>query len=109
MRDLTKPKAFELTGSLAVLTHKITRDFPKKILYGLAAQVRSAAISLPSDVAEGSDRSKRKEHILFVPFTFSSSKELDKQYSMACKLGNVTPSAVTRVYHFREVDKFLAA
>jgi len=45
--------------------YKITTEFPKQELYGLTSQIRRAAISYPSNIAEGAARSSRKEFIQF--------------------------------------------
>ncbi|MCG6534932.1 MAG: four helix bundle protein, partial [Syntrophales bacterium LBB04] len=53
MRDATKLRAFELADEVALLIYRITRRFPKAEMYGLTAQMRRAAVSVPSNIGEG--------------------------------------------------------
>lgn len=56
-----------------------TQTFPKEELYGLSSQMRRAAISIPSNIAEGSARQGNKEFIHFLHIALSSSAELNTQ------------------------------
>jgi four helix bundle protein len=60
--------------------------FPKEEMYGLSSQVRRAAISIPSNIAEGQQRKSRKEFTQFLRIAFGSSAELDTQIILAKKL-----------------------
>ena len=53
MRDHTKPRAFELADEIALLIYQITVGFPKEEMHGLKSQIRSAAVSVPSNIVEG--------------------------------------------------------
>lgn len=66
-----------------------TRDFPKEELYGLTSQMRRAAISIPSNIAEGSARQGNKEFIHFLHMALSSSAELDTQLIIALNLNYI--------------------
>lgn len=67
-----------------------TRDFPKEELYGLTSQMRRAAISIPSNIAEGSARQGNKEFIHFLHMALSSSAELDTQLIIALNLNYIS-------------------
>jgi len=58
MRGHTKLRAFRLADELALLAYRVTSRFPREELYGLTAQMRRAAISIPSNIAEGCARDK---------------------------------------------------
>ena len=87
MRDPHKLKAFELADRLAVRVYQETRPFPKEELFGLVSQMRRAAVSVPSNIAEGCGRSSEKEYIHFLLIAYGSLKELEYQISLAKKLG----------------------
>src|SRR3989338_5014996 len=61
-------------------------EFPKEEMYGLSSQMRRAAISIPSNIAEGQQRKSRKEFTQFLRMAFGSSAELDTQIIIAKKL-----------------------
>ena len=87
MRDPHKLKAFELADKLAVQVYHETRPFPKEELFGLVSQMRRAAVSVPSNIAEGCGRSSEKEYLHFLSIAYGSLKELEYQISLARKLG----------------------
>jgi four helix bundle protein len=67
--------------------YKITGEFPKEELYGLTSQIRRAAVSYPSNIAEGAARSSKKEFIHFLYFALGSLFEVETQLIIAEKLG----------------------
>jgi four helix bundle protein len=72
-------KAIELVKE----TYKITREFPKSEIYGLSLQIRRAAISIPSNIAEGQLRKNLKEYLQFLRIAYGSSAELETQIIIA--------------------------
>ena len=75
-------KSFQL--SLEV--YKSTKQFPKDEIYGIVSQMRRAAVSIPSNIAEGYARGSRKEYIQFLKIAFGSANELETQLLIANKL-----------------------
>jgi four helix bundle protein len=57
----------------------ITKIFPKEELYGLTNQIRRAAISIPSNIAEGASRYYKKEFIQFLYISLGSTSEIETQ------------------------------
>ncbi len=73
---------------LVTETYKLTSQFPKEELYGLSSQMRRAAISIPSNIAEGKLRGYRKECRQFFLIAFGSGGELESQIEIAKRLFN---------------------
>jgi four helix bundle protein len=67
--------------------YECTRIFPKEELYGLTSQLRRAAISIPSNIAEGSKRGSRKDFRQFILISYGSSAEVMTQIKLARRLG----------------------
>ena len=63
--------------------YKLTKNFPKEELYGLTSQIRRAAISYPSNIAEGASRSSRKEFTQFLYIALGSLSEAETQLVIA--------------------------
>ena len=66
--------------------YKLTEKFPKEEMYGLSAQMRRSAISIPSNVAEEFHRHHNKEYRQFLYITLGSSAELETQITIAKEL-----------------------
>lgn len=89
MRDHTKLRAFELADELTVAIYQLTRDFPKDEIYGLTSQMRRAAVSVPSNIVEGSARESESEYLRFLEVAFGSLRELHYQFNLSQRLGYV--------------------
>ena len=63
--------------------YKITEKFPKSEIYVLSSQIRRAAISIPSNIAEGYKRKGRNEFLQFLSIAEASSAELETQLIIA--------------------------
>lgn len=71
---------------LVVEVYRITKKFPREELFVLVSQMRRAAISIPSNIAEGYARRSRKEYIQFVQTSFGSAAELETQLEISRRL-----------------------
>ena len=75
---------------LVVTIYKITKKFPKEEMYGLVSQMQRAAVSIPSNIAEGHERNSDKEFAKFLCVSRGSLAELETQIIIAEKLGYIT-------------------
>jgi len=76
-------QAMQLVRSI----YTLTQAFPKDEVFGLVAQMRRAAVSIPSNIAEGSARSSRRELAQFLNVAKGSLSELDTQLLISVDLG----------------------
>jgi four helix bundle protein len=72
---------------LVKLVYAATQSFPKEELFGLTAQMRRCAVSIPSNIAEGSARASRRELAQFLNVAKGSLSELETQMLIAADLG----------------------
>jgi four helix bundle protein len=70
--------------------YELTSEFPKEEIYSLTSQIRRAAISIPSNIAEGAARDSNKENIRFLYIAAGSAAELDTQLILAKDLNFIT-------------------
>ncbi|NCP06792.1 MAG: four helix bundle protein [Flavobacteriales bacterium] len=71
---------------LVQLIYEYTKLFPKEEMYGLTSQMRRAAVSIPSNIAEGAARKGDKEFIQFLMLSLGSLSELETQYLISIRL-----------------------
>lgn len=77
---------------MTVVIYKITDKFPKSELYGLISQIRRAAVSIPSNIAEGFLRKSKKEKTQFLRISLGSGAELETQLEISLELGYLDKS-----------------
>ena len=87
MRNHTKLRAFELADQLAVAIYKTTRSFPREEIFGLTSQLRRAAVSIASNIVEGSARFSEAEYLHFLDTAYGSACEVEYQIGLASRLG----------------------
>lgn len=71
---------------LVIEIYTVTSSFPSEEKFGLVSQMRRAAVSIPSNIAEGYARKNRKENAQFVNIAFGSGTELETQIIIAQRL-----------------------
>lgn len=86
-RDLN---AWKMSMDLAEEIYALTSPFPASEKFGLASQLRKAAISVPSNIAEGASRASKKEFNHFLHIALGSTSELETQLNLAKRIGYLT-------------------
>ena len=85
--------AWQEAMNLVEAVYRDTEGFPAKEAFGLAAQIRRAGVSIPSNLAEGSARMSRKELMQFVAISCGSLAGLQTQLQLAVRLGYLAADA----------------
>lgn len=89
MRNPNELKVYELAMDLAVTVYELTAAFPSEERFGLVSQMRRAAVSIASNIAEGCSRESQADFRRFVEIATGSAMELRCQLTLAVRLGFV--------------------
>ena len=71
---------------LVIEVYRVTKSFPKEEIYGITSQSRRAAVSIPSNIAEGYTRKHRQEYKQFIRIAYGSGAELETQLLISKQL-----------------------
>ena len=85
-RNPNSLRAFNLADSLVVETYRQTKDFSREEYFGLRAQIRRAAVSVPANIVEGSARRSTREYLHFVNIAVGSVFEVRYLLDLAARL-----------------------
>lgn len=113
MHNFRKLDIWSDSVELADTIYTVTEDFPRQEIYGLASQMQRAAVSIPSNIAEGSGKCSDKDFVRFLGISLGSLFELETQVEIAHRRGYIgTPiyyslnttitSLQKRVFMFRQ-------
>jgi len=83
---------------LVTETYKTVAAFPKEEMYGLSSQIKRAAVSVPSNIAEGQGRNSTKEFIYHLSVAYGSLMELETQLQIAANLKFIDDGAAERLF-----------
>jgi len=98
MFNFEKLETWQEAISFADLVYAVTRRFPDQEKFGLTNQMRRAAVSVPSNLAEGSSRSSRPDFARFVEIVTGSLFEVVSQSFIGRKQGFLSDEEFTRLY-----------
>jgi four helix bundle protein len=97
-------KAMVLTVQIYIVTTKL----PKEELFSLTNQMRKAAVSIPSNIAEGQARHSKKEFLQFIGIAKGSRAELETQLLLCQKIGYLTDTDISKAMNLlQEIGKML--
>ena len=82
-----KLDVWKLSMGMVSEVYQATEKFPSREIYGLTDQIRRAAVSVPSNIAEGAARQTKKEYINYLHIAQGLLSELDTQLDIAVSLG----------------------
>ena len=91
---------------LVVGIYEVTKRFPKEEVYGLSSQLRRAAISVSSNIAEGAADRTTQQFSNFLSNAIGSLNEIDTQLDLAHRLGYLTEQDYSRLYE--QLDECIA-
>ncbi len=90
MNRFKELKVWQKAIDIVVDVYKITEKFPQNERFGLISQIQRAAVSIPSNIAEGAGRNSKKEFHQFLGIANGSSFEVETQLTVAHKLGYIS-------------------
>ena len=90
MKDYKEWEVWKRSMNLVEVIYDITKKFPHEEQHGLTSQMRRAAVSVPSNLAEGHARISKQDRIHFFRIAFASSKELETQVEISRRLGYIS-------------------
>ena len=92
MQDFRKLEVWQRSHALTVKIYELTRGFPAEEKFGLTSQLQRAAVSIESNLAEGSSRGRDPDFRRFVPMALGSASEVECQLLRARDLGFLVPA-----------------
>ena len=98
MRSHKDLDVWKLSIELVLDIYQICRQMPVHERYGLSAQMKRAAVSIPSNVAEGAARKSHKEFIQFLFISKSSAAEVQSHLYVAMDQGYITEKSFNEIY-----------
>jgi four helix bundle protein len=105
VKDYTDLRVWNLAIDLAEMIYRITDSFPQHERFGLVSQLRRAAVSVPSNIAEGYSRNRTGDYLRFIAIARGSLSEVKTQLIVAARLGYLDPA---KAHHtLNQVDQLL--
>ena len=93
---------------LAEEVYRLVKKLPKEELFALSDQIRRAAISIPSNIAEGYERNSTKEYIYFLSIAKGSKAELETQLLLCTKIHYLNNSDIEKsISLIQEIGKMI--
>ena len=90
MFSFQKMKIYQLAKELAIYSYQLTEKYPQNERYAIMNQINRAAVSVPSNIAEGTSRRSNKEKLNFINIAYGSLMELVCQMEISYELKYIT-------------------
>lgn len=97
MQDFTKIEAWKGAHALVLRVYRVTKDFPQEERYGVISQLRRAAVSVPTNIAEGARRKSRTDYAHFLNISESSLAEVRYLVLLSGDLGYLQKEEVAKI------------
>jgi len=112
MRNFRELKIWQLAIDLAKKIYLLTKEFPATERYGLSSQLQRAAVSIPSNIAEGASRRSEKDFARFLEIALGSAYEVETQLIIAQEVGyfsdvDITITLADLVILQKQINKFV--
>ena len=98
-RDL---RVWQASMDLVTRVYAVTRGFPKHEVYALCSQMQRAAVSIPSNIAEGHEREHIKEYLHHLSMAQASLTELETQLEISLRLGYIPTEQFNQFFDFTQ-------
>lgn len=109
MKDFKKLNVWQKSIELVASIYKISKDFPAPEKYGLTSQITRAAVSIPSNIAEGSSRISERDYFRFLEIALGSAFEFETQLIIVEKFGFVkSPDFTILIDQIKTIQKMLS-
>jgi four helix bundle protein len=102
MFNFEKPETWQKAVAFADLVYELTRNFPADEKFGLTNQMRSAAVSISSNIAEGAARNSKNDYARFLEIATGSLFEVVSQSFVGKRQGFLSESDFNRLYSAAE-------
>jgi four helix bundle protein len=97
MHNFRELKIWQRAMDLAVEVYKIVDTFPKEEKYGLSAQAKKSAVSVPSNISEGAGRATNNQFRYFLEIAMGSNNELQTQLELARRFNYITQETTDKI------------
>ncbi len=109
LKSYRELSAWQKSMDLVVSVYQLLKSFPSDEKFGLTLQMKRAAVSIPSNIAEGYGRSHRKEYLHFLSIAKGSLMELETQLAIAGRLEFIQKDETLETWGLsQEVGKLLS-
>jgi four helix bundle protein len=102
VRDYQDLEVWQMAMDLGEQVYRLTGRFPKQEMYGLTSQIQRAAVSVPSNIAEGRMRGTTREYAHFISVARGSLAELRTQLILSRRLGYATEEQTGEILNLAE-------
>ena len=99
----TELEVWKKARAFTAFLYELTATFPKEEIYGLKSQIRRCAVSIPSNIAEGSGRRHAKETIQFLAISRGSLYELETQIYVSFDIGLISETQLNECINEIEI------
>jgi four helix bundle protein len=110
LKNYKELKVWQKAYALCLVIYQMTKNYPSEEKYGLSSQIRRAAVSVPSNIAEGYGRKSIKEYTQFLYVAYGSICEIDTQLLLTRDLKYIGEKFYSEIrLQLSEVERMLKA